>query len=108
MSVRSFAQSVAVTTALGTTAAFRFTDMVSGRILLPDGENTSLTFYECDTIDGTYVLCDDVGTNGVVAVVTAAVTPKSYVIPTALAGSRFIKIVANVADVTATVVTKDE
>jgi len=103
---RSHAISVAMTQDRDTTQAFRFTDMIAGRIILLSGANTSLTFYECDTVDGTYVLCDDVGTNGVVSVVTAAVTPKSYVLPTALAGSRFIKIVGNVADVTIKVITK--
>jgi len=108
MGVTSHATTVAMTQVLGTTEAFRLTDMVSGRIILPEGANLNLTFYECDTVDGTYALCDDVGTNGVVAVTTAAVTPKSYEIPTKLTGSRFIKIIGDVADVDITVITKTQ
>ena len=108
MSVRSHAITVAMTQVLATTQAFRFTDMLSGRIILPEGANLNLTFYECSTINGTYALCDDVGTNGVVAVTTAAVTPKSYAIPTALAGARFVKIVGDVADVDIKVIMKTQ
>jgi hypothetical protein len=97
---------VALTTSLATTGAFRYTDMVAGRIVLPSVANTSLTFYECDTINGTYVLCDDVGTNGVLTVPTAAAAGKAVGIPTVLLGSAFIKMVANVGAVTATVITK--
>jgi len=106
MSTQSFSQTVAVTTALSTTAAFRITDMLYGRILLPSVANTSLTFYECDTAGGTYHLCSDVGTSGVLTVPTAATDPQSIAMPSVLAGSRFVKMVANVGAVTATVVTK--
>jgi len=108
MGVRSHAISVAMTQVVATTEAFRYTDMVSGRIMLLTGANTTLTFYECDTVDGTYILCDDVGTNGVVTVTTAAVAGNSVVMPTALAGSRFIKIIGNVADVTIKVIVKTQ
>ena len=103
---RSFAQTVAVNTALSTTAAFSVTDMLYGRILLPSVANTSLTFYECNTIGGTYSLCSDVGTSGVLTVPTAAAVPQSIALPSVLIGSRFLKMVANVGAVTATVVTK--
>ena len=108
MQTISFSQTVAVTTSLATTKAFQYTDRQWGRILLPAVANTSLTFYECDTIDGTYSLCSDVGTSGVLTVPTAASDPQSIAIPTVLAGSRFLKVVANVGAVTATVVTKTQ
>jgi hypothetical protein len=108
MTTQSFAQTVAVTTSLGTTEAFRYTDGQWGRILLPSVANTSLTFYECDTIDGTYSLCSDAGTSGVLTVPTAVSAPQSIAIPSVLIGSRFIKMVANVGAVTATVVTKTQ
>ena len=106
MRTYSFAQTIDVTTAESTTEAFSMTDSLWGRILLPSVANTSLTFYECDTIDGTYHLCDDVGTNGVLTVPTAAAAAQSVGIPTVLRGSRFVKIVGNVGAVTATIVLK--
>lgn len=106
--VRSYTQSVAVTTSLSTTGLFLFTDKVCGRIILSSIANTSLTFYECDTRDGTYVLCDDVGTNGVLTVPSAAAAGQSVAIPTVLTGSRFLKMVANVGAVTVKVITKTE
>jgi len=108
MTTKSFAQTVAVTTSLATTGAVRYTDRQWGRILLPSVANTSLTFYECDSEAGTYSLCSDVGTSGVLTVPTAASDPQSIAIPSVLIGSRFIKMVANVGAVTATVVTKTQ
>ena len=107
-STRSVSQPVAVTTSAATTAAFRVTDMLYGRILLPSVANTTLTFYESDTINGTYHLCIDAGTNGVLTVPTAVSAPQAIGIPTVLAGSMFLKMVANVGAVTATVITKTQ
>ena len=104
MGVRSHAQTVTLTTSEATTEAFRYTDRVSGRILMPSTANVSLTFYECDTVDGTYALCDDVGTNGAVTITAATVLSEQ--IPTALTGSRFIKMVPDAAGMDVTVITK--
>jgi len=106
MHTNSFSRTIDVTTSAATTEAFSLTDLRWGRILLPSAANTTLTFYECDTFGGTYHLCDDVGTNGVLTVPSAAAAPQSVAIPTVLQGSRFIKIVGNVAAVTATIVSK--
>ena len=108
MQVKSQAQSVAVTTSLSTTQAISLTDMLYGRILILSGSMTAITFYECDTIDGTYSLCGDAGTSGVLTVTTAASTPQSVAIPSVLIGSRFVKMVASTGTppATVTVVTK--
>ncbi len=106
MNTQSFSRTVSLTTALGTTQAFSFGEMLYGRILLPSVANTSLTFYECDTEGGTYHLCSDVGTSGVLTVPSAVAAPQSIAIPSVLIGSKFLKMVANAGAVTATLVFK--
>lgn len=103
----SYHQSVVVdTVAGGASAPFSMTDKLCGRILIPSGANTAFTFYECETINGTYSLCSDVGTAGVLTVPSAASAPQSIALPSVLAGSRFLKIVAGTSKVTVVVVAK--
>lgn len=58
----------------------------------PPASVTSLTFYGCDTSGGTFVLINDLGTNGAVTVVASVYQSIDY---TKLAPYRFIQMKSN-------------
>ncbi len=107
MGTQYYKQAITVdTSGGGTSTEFSVVDLLYGRLLIPDGANTAFTFYESDRVGGTFHLCDDVGTNGVLTVPSAASAPKSVALPTVLIGSRVLKIVAGTAKVTVTLLGK--
>lgn len=104
----AFVQSLIIDTAGGgTIGVLDYSECSSGRILLPAGvANTELTFYESVAKNGTFHLCNDVGTSGVLTVPSAAAAAMAVAMPTVLAGSKFLKIVAGTAITTATIIKK--
>jgi hypothetical protein len=65
-----------------------------GSVLVPTGaSSTSLTFYDCETEDGTYVQSYDEDNNALTIAAVAA--GRTYRLPTDLFTRRFIRIVSN-------------
>ncbi len=95
MSKESAQITLAITDAIATTPAIIFSDQLVGEVIIPAAASglTSLTWYTCDTIDGTYVVCYDVGTAGAVTVAHS----RAYRFPVEVAGCPFLKIVGNAA-----------
>lgn len=82
---------LSLTDSVTTTGVLHYGNFSYGRIINRSGGAVTLTVHECDTHNGEYVLCDDVGTAGVLA---AIADNESLDIPAALAGSLFLKFVA--------------
>jgi hypothetical protein len=70
----------------------------------PSASVTSLTFYGCDTNNGTFVLINDLGSSGVV---TVAASKWNIITATALAPHAFIQMKSDQASATAVVVAKN-
>lgn len=98
-------ESVAITTALGTTKAIPFAGYAGGRIYIPTGAGVStLTFYDSTKEDGVFLASyDDAASPAAITLTVSAA--KSYPIPAKLFGAGAIKIVGDAA-VTAGLVLK--
>ncbi len=87
---------VALNTAVGTTEAIDFTDVVAARIHI-SGSTTSLTFHESYDDGTTYSAAwDDAATPA--ALTRTVATGRSYPIPDALFAAEKIKIVSDAAE----------
>ena len=84
---------VAVTDDLATTEVVPVSVFSAARLIGRTPGGIALTVYECETAQGEYALCSDVGTAGVLA---SLVENRTVRLPAALAGSRFLKFVGNV------------
>lgn len=77
--------------ALATSTPVSFVSARFGRILNNSGAAVTLTVYEAEKADGTYTLCDDVGTAGVLSAIADG---ESLRLPEALEGCAWLKFVA--------------
>lgn len=79
----------------GTTIDYR--SFAAGRIMVASTiASTTLTWYECDTIDGTFVPCYN-GGNAVTSTLPGGAAA-SCEIPSALAGCSYLRITSNTDD----------
>lgn len=69
----------------------------------PSASVTQVSFYACDTSTGTFVLVDNIGTNGVVSITASKWTTFDW---TKIAPLRFIQMKSDQAGATAVVVGK--
>lgn len=91
--VRGITDTINPTNATG--IFFDLTLFRSGSFLLPNGQNTSWSWYASPTKDGTYTLIEAAGSSGV----QTAVAAKWNAIPAAVFAHRYVKVVPG-ADVT--------
>mgnify|MGYP006908207156 CR=1 FL=1 len=98
------AQSVALTASLSTTPVIHFGPFRTGRILNRSGGAVTITVYECEEAQGTYVKCDDVGTAGALSAID---NNESLALPTALEGCNYLKFVASSGTPTVVLAMKD-
>ena len=81
---------LALTDSVTTTGVLHYGNFSSGRIINCSGGAVTLTIYECETFNGEYAKCDDVGTAGALAAIE---DNETFEIPTKLAGCLFLKFV---------------
>ena len=87
--------SVAIATAVADSDVIGYGPFGSGSLYVPAGSSlTTLTWYACETRDGTYLAAE---TAASAAVTSTVAFSQSHPIPAALAGARFIKAVGNAA-----------
>jgi len=87
-----------LTNSINTTPYIRFDDASDARIIIPSGySSVTLTFYESDMADGTYVACRDENSAAITLAVAAG---NSYNFPAALFAVHHMKIVTNADDST--------
>lgn len=83
--------------AVADSEAIKYGAYASGSIYVPAGSSmTTLTWFACETVDGTYLAAEDAASAAVTQTVAAS---QSHPIPVALAGARFIKATANASGV---------
>jgi len=85
---------VSVGAGVADSEAINYGAYASGMIYIPAGSNlTTLTWWACETIDGTYLRARDSAGAAVTQTVAAS---QAHPIPVALLGARFIKAVGGV------------
>ena len=85
---------VGVGTSVGNSKPFCFGDYGGGMIMVPSTEGTpTLTFYTCDTEDGTFMQVFPYDSTSGLSVTVAASVAKE--IPPQLFGAHYVKIVAS-------------
>jgi hypothetical protein len=95
---------ITVGTTLANATPLAFGSKTMGRILNRSGGAITPVVHECDTSDGTYVLCDDVGTAGALSEIA---NNESLALPSGLQGCKWLKFVdAAAANAVVTVITK--
>jgi hypothetical protein len=87
-------QVVAIGAAIADSDAIGFGAFIAGHFDVPSGSSiTSLTWYTCHEVDGTYIAAQD----SLGALVQTVAASKSYRLPTDLIGARFLKAVGDAA-----------
>ena len=104
MSAHAAATNIEVTDELATTPAVPLGRVECGRIIGRTYGGIQLTVYESDKPNGTYALCSDVGTAGVLASIDL---DESVELPTKLAGCAWLKFVGG-TDGDITLILKDK
>lgn len=88
---------VAVGTSVANSGAIGYGPFTAGMVYIPSGSSiTTLTWYACETIDGTYLAAEDASSS---ALAQTVAQNQAHPIPAALAGARFIKATGNAAGV---------
>jgi hypothetical protein len=98
---RWFTGTMTIDTTLGDSDILE-TRMFSAVAIKPPAAVTAVTVYSSETADGTFVLVNDAGTNGVVTVVAAVWTS----LPAACLAHGFLKFVPTGGEGTASIVAK--
>lgn len=97
MTRRSRVSAPVIHTTLGTCTAIELRNASGAAVLIPTGI-TEITYYACDTVDGTFAIVNNVGTAGVDAVAA----DKWHVLPAELFPLPFLKIKSTSGTGTAT------